>query len=363
MKKLIAVICAVLCLCFAGTTAFAESEPDPNVYTIEDADLSFTFAPDGDWYILTRDNLDGNDYITDYEQDVEDTLSMLEESSIYFDAFDYDITCELIVSSVSVGYIRNMDILHSVDMDKVVDMILGTEELEESGMEISNCRLETLGEQEYLCFDFSYDMDGETFYGCQYTTVINGQLTNFMLTSYMGEEPDAEMTELIEGVVSSVEYNGVSDTVFMLFSLIPAVLIIGVIVLIVVLAVRSSKKKRERQAAQAAAYGVYPSTPPMTGQPYQPYGQQTGAPTAPPMNNQPYPPYGQQTPPTYGQPYQPYAPQTPAQPAQPEDADAADKGSAEYQAEAAQHRDHCCACGAPLKPGDIFCNQCGMRNN
>ena len=39
MKKLIAAACAVLCLCFAGTTALAQGEPRNN-YTIEEANLS-----------------------------------------------------------------------------------------------------------------------------------------------------------------------------------------------------------------------------------------------------------------------------------------------------------------------------------
>ena len=84
MKKLIAAACAFLCLCFAGATVFAQDELSPNTYTVGDADLSFFFQPEGEWYVLTRDNLENNDFVTDYEQDADDLLSNMEENNIYF---------------------------------------------------------------------------------------------------------------------------------------------------------------------------------------------------------------------------------------------------------------------------------------
>ena len=81
-KKLIAAACAVLCLCFAGTTALAQGEPRNN-YTIEEANLSFTFSQD-DWYVLTRDNLENNDFVIDYDQDADELLEILVKGAIFW---------------------------------------------------------------------------------------------------------------------------------------------------------------------------------------------------------------------------------------------------------------------------------------
>lgn len=359
MKKLIAAACAFLCLCFAGATVFAQDELSPNTYTVGDADLSFFFQPEGEWYVLTRDNLENNDFVTDYEQDADDLLNNMEENNIYFDAFDHDITCELIISSMHVGYPRSMQSLHNMDLDDIVDQMLGMDELQDAGVTMHDYQLETVGGQEYLRLEFSRgDADG-TFYGRQYTTVINGYITNFTLTAYTGEEVDSAMEAMMTELLTSVQYTGAPEWLFLL---IPGVILLAAIFIVVLLLVRSSKKKRERQAAMAAMYGTgVPYAPPMAGQPYpqypsQPFSQQNGVPTAPPVNHQPYPQY---------QPFsqQPTAPQAPVQTDENEPVDVRMQESAEQQGEDQQHQGHCCACGAPLKPGSHFCEQCGMRND
>ncbi|MDD6174706.1 MAG: hypothetical protein PUC59_02950 [Firmicutes bacterium] len=361
MKKLIAAVCAALCLCFAGTAALAEDSAQ-NTYTIEDAELSFTFAPEGDWYVLMRDNLEDNDFLFDYGQDADDLLSSLESGNIYFDAFDYDITCELVISSVYVGYPRSMKTLHSMDLDEIVDQMLGLEDLQDAGVRMNDYRLETVGGQEYLRLDFTRNADMETVYGRQYTTVVGGRIFNFTMTSYTGDELDSAMKVVLSDVLLSVQYTGGADWVAVA---VVAAIFAVLVVLIVLLAVRHSKKKRERQAAVSALYGGVPPMAPY-GQPAQPYAPQPGVPSAPPMApyGQPAQPYAPQpgvpsAPPMapYGQPAQPYAPQQNVPPAP------AAERSAEQQGEAEEHSGHCCACGSPLKPGSHFCDQCGMRND
>ena len=354
MKRLVATACAVLCLCFAGTTALAQSGTQGD-YIIEEADLSFTFAQD-DWYVLTRDNLENNDFVVDYDQDADELLSNMESNNIYFDAFDRDITCELVISTAHVGYPRSMKTLHNMDLDEIVDQMLGLDELKNAGVQMNHYQLEMVGDQEYLRLDFTRNSDGGTLYGRQYTTVVGGHLTNFTLTSYTGGDLDGTMESVLTGLLVSVKYNGTPD--WAIFAAVAAVFAV-LIVVVVLLAVRHSKKKRERQAAVAAIYGGVPPMP--YGQRTPPYVPQPGVPAAPPMT------YGQQAPPyapqpgvpaappmTYGQQMPPYAPRQ-SQPAA--------QISAEQRSEAEEHSGHCCACGAPLKPGSHFCEQCGMRND
>ena len=348
MKKLIAAACAVLCLCFAGTTALAQGEPRNN-YTIEEANLSFTFSQD-DWYVLTRDNLENNDFVIDYDQDADELLDNMESSDIYFDAFDRDITCELTVANIYIGYPRSMKTLYSMDLDEIVDQMLDLDELKSAGVQMSDYRIEQVGGQEYLRLDFSRNSDGGVLYGRQYTTIVAGRMTNFTLTSYTGSSIDSAMEEILTDLLVSVKYDGAADWVIL--AAIAAVF--AILIVVIVLLIRHSRKKR----AAAAMYG---SVPPMVyGQQMPPYAPQPGVPAAPPMAyGQQVPPYAPQPgvpaapPAAYGQQVSPYAPQPISQVPQ---------VSAEQQNEAEEHSGHCCACGAPLRPGSHFCEQCGMRN-
>lgn len=350
MKKWIAAMCAVLCLCFAGTTVLAQSTDSPDTYTIETANINFTFSPDGDWYILTRDNLEGNDFVTDYDQDSASLLANMQDNNIYFDAFDRNISCELVISSASSIYPRTMRDLHRMNLDDMVDQMLDLDDLKDAGVQMKDYALETVGDREYLRLDFTRNSSGQTFFVRQYNTVISGHVTSFTMTSYSGEALDGAMTAVLTDVLFTVQYTGAPEW---LPTLLAVAIFVVLIAAIVLLAVHFSKKKRQRQAAVTAIYGA-PVMQPMAGQAYQPprvpYGELNSAPSAPPMvGQQPY------------QPYAPYGQQNGVPTADPSDASA--KGSAEMQSEANEHRDHCCACGAPLKPGSHFCEQCGMRND
>lgn len=330
MKRFLAAVCAVLCLGLWVLSASAEPDA-PGSYTIEESQFSFTFAPEQGWYVLTQDNLEGNRFFDDFEADADEVLAGMQEGNIFLDALYEDCSHELIVSTVHLGFPRSMDFITSESVDKEFDRLFDRDELKANGMTVLDYDLETVGAEKYLVLDFSQESDGDLLYGRQYSTVTNGYLTNFTMISYTGEAPTEAMKAVAKKTVSTAVCTAATDlTVIAVIAGVFLLIVVAAVVIIIVCIKR--KRRPAAHYASASPYGqpYAPSAPPMN-----PYAQ-PGTPSAPPMN-----PYAQQ----------PYFPQqgVPAQ------------QSTEQRREAQEHSDHCCACGAPLKPDDLFCNRCGMR--
>ena len=123
VKSVISLLLAAVLLC-GNTLAVGET------YSFEEFDFEVT-APEGDFYILTRDMAPEDPTLMDVGMTAEQVKEILEPANIYLDALYYDASYELVVTVLEgedFEAVFNYDLLSKLQRDAATSA--GTRELE-----------------------------------------------------------------------------------------------------------------------------------------------------------------------------------------------------------------------------------------
>ena len=157
---------------------------------VPSADMSFTLA--NDWYVFTRDNLEGNTDLENLEITVEDMQDYLLEYDLYVDAFteDYDF----FVYKTATEKVGSLPDYYDFELEEFATSIMNT-----------------YGADSYEIYDNDYkyiriEYFESDYYVIDYFTIIDNQYYILSIQKLDEEFSDSER-KMMQDIVDSVQFD------------------------------------------------------------------------------------------------------------------------------------------------------------
>ena len=201
MKK-ISMFLIVVLLFGLTMSAYADNYAE---YYIEEGEMSIEVP--ADLIILTRKTTADDPVVTQYGIDLSAIQSFFVENSIYLDAFDGNVTSEIIVTIAPSE--------SELDFSKASDMVLKKlaesvqSDYEDEGIHVENYSVYKQRETKFVVQEGYVDPVDEQHYMKQYITSVNGKSIAVAMNSYTGPLSDAQK-ETIKHVVDSIHFDFIS---------------------------------------------------------------------------------------------------------------------------------------------------------
>lgn len=195
MKRFLAtflLFCSISCM--LPVPAFATS----NSYMLEDLGMSIELSPEH--VVFTRDVKSNDPNLSIYGLTKDKLYSFMLEQNIYLNAWDEDISYEIIVTMVESPFED-----YNLFSDTTLNGFASALETEYAGIGITLMRSEIYQHRQakFIKIYLSQPNNGETAYGLQYNTVYNGKTINITLQSYSGKI-DQDKEAIIQNIVDTV---------------------------------------------------------------------------------------------------------------------------------------------------------------
>ena len=198
MKRIFEVLlsfCLVFCL--LSSYAFAAN----TIYELDELGMSVELP--SDHIVFTRDIKSNDPNLNAYGLTKDGLLSLMQERSIYLNAWDEDINYEIIITMMD-SPIEDYNLLS----DTMLATVVSSFETEYAGVGITFIRSDIYqhSQAKFAKIYISQPNNGETAYGLQYNTVYEGKAINITLQSYSGKI-DSSKEAILKKVVDSVHFD------------------------------------------------------------------------------------------------------------------------------------------------------------
>ena len=202
MKKISMVLIIVL-LFGLVISASADSYTE---YYLDECGMSIEVP--ADLIILTRKTTADDPVVAQYGIDISAIQSFFVENDIYLDAFDGNVTSEIIISTSPA----ESDLEFSKASDMVLKKIAQSvqPDYEDEGIHVENYSVYKQKETKFVVQEGYVDPIDEQHYMKMYITVVNGKSIGIAMNSYTGPLSDAQK-ETIKHVVDSANFDSISS--------------------------------------------------------------------------------------------------------------------------------------------------------
>lgn len=198
MKRIFKGVLLFICLCICTTAAYASGSKELEVYDGLDMKISIPT----ELVAFTRDIDPDDPNLSAYGLTGEGLLALMEDSSIYLDAWDADYTYEIVVTVLD-SPVDSYQKLSDVSLQAVALAVKA--EYEQMGITLLDSQIYQNDQMKYLQFWISQPKGDSTMYSLQYNTVYEGKVINITLHALQGEI-GAMQESLILDVVESVSF-------------------------------------------------------------------------------------------------------------------------------------------------------------
>ena len=198
MKRIFKGVLLFICLCICTTAAYASGSKELEVYDGLDMKISIPT----ELVAFTRDIDPDDPNLSAYGLTGEGLLALMEDSSIYLDAWDADYTYEIVVTVLD-SPVDSYQKLSDVSLQAVALAVKA--EYEQMGITLLDSQIYQNDQMKYLQFWISQPQGDSTMYSLQYNTVYEGKVINITLHALQGEI-GAMQESLILDVVESVSF-------------------------------------------------------------------------------------------------------------------------------------------------------------
>lgn len=198
MKRILTtllIFCFVLCL--LPVSAFAAT----GTYDLDELGMSIELP--SDHVVFTRD-IEANDpNLSAYGLTKDGLSSLMQERSIYLNAWDEDINYEIIVTMLDSPFED-----YNQFSDTSLSAFVSALDTEYAGLGITMIRSEFYqhSQAKFAKIYISQPNNGETAYGLQYHTVYDGKAINITLQSYSGKI-DSSKEAILKKIVDTVHFD------------------------------------------------------------------------------------------------------------------------------------------------------------
>lgn len=198
MKRIITtllIFCFVLCL--LPVSAFAAT----GTYDLDELGMSIELP--SDHIVFTRDIKANDPNLSAYGLTKDGLSSLMQERSIYLNAWDEDINYEIIITMMD-SPLADYNLLSDTTLAAVVSSF----ETEYAGAGITFIRSDIYqhSQAKFAKIYISQPNNGETAYGLQYNTVYNDKAINITMQSYSGKI-DSNKESILKKIVDTVHFD------------------------------------------------------------------------------------------------------------------------------------------------------------
>lgn len=198
MKRILTtllIFCFVLCL--LPVSAFAST----GTYDLDELGMSIELP--SDHVVFTRDIKANDPNLSAYGLTKDGLSSLMQERSIYLNAWDEDINYEIIITMMD-SPLADYNLLSDTTLAAVVSSF----ETEYAGAGITFIRSDIYqhSQAKFAKIYISQPNNGETAYGLQYNTVYNDKAINITMQSYSGKI-DSNKESILKKIVDTVHFD------------------------------------------------------------------------------------------------------------------------------------------------------------
>ena len=171
-------------------------------------DLGLSMALPDYYYVLSRDISTSDPVLTLFGMSREECISSLESSNVYLDAFDQDLSTEIVIS-MTENLISDLNLLP----DSTIDLMISTlsETYSGYGATVTETEYYQHKQAKFLVLSVTQDSESGTVYGIQYYTIYDCKAINVVLHSFDGPVTALEK-KLIKTIVDSIEFESAPIT-------------------------------------------------------------------------------------------------------------------------------------------------------
>lgn len=189
------IFCFVLCL--LPVSAFAAT----GTYDLDELGMSIELP--SDHIVFTRDIKANDPNLSAYGLTKDGLSSLMQERSIYLNAWDEDINYEIIITMMD-SPLADYNLLSDTTLAAVVSSF----ETEYAGAGITFIRSDIYqhSQAKFAKIYISQPNNGETAYGLQYNTVYNDKAINITMQSYSGKI-DSNKESILKKIVDTVHFD------------------------------------------------------------------------------------------------------------------------------------------------------------
>lgn len=198
VKRVYAFLLSFIIIAFLPAECFADNTVKRYL-----PDLGMSIETPGDYYILSRDISSSDPALSFFGFSKSDCISFLEESSIYLDAVDPDVTTEIVVT-MTENVLSDMNMLPDTTIDALLSSL--SDVYSNIGISVTNMEYYQHKQAKFVVLDINQESDTGTIYGVQYYTIYNYKAINVTLHSYDGRVSSSDKS-LARSVVDSVVFD------------------------------------------------------------------------------------------------------------------------------------------------------------
>lgn len=198
MKRILSVFLSFcLAVCLLTISAFATG----NTYELDELGMSIELPPD--YIVFTRDIKANDPNLSAYGLTKDGLSSLMQERSIYLNAWDEDINYEIIVTMLDSPFED-----YNQFSDTSLSAFVSALDTEYAGLGITMIRSDIYqhSQAKFAKIYISQPNNGGIAYGLQYNTVYDGQAINITLQSYSGKI-DSSKEAVLKNIVDSVHFD------------------------------------------------------------------------------------------------------------------------------------------------------------
>lgn len=188
-------ICLVFCL--LPSHAFAAN----TIYELDELGMSIELP--SDHVVFTRDIKANDPNLSAYGLTKDEMSSLMLERSIYLNAWDEDVSYEIIVTMID-SPLEDFNQFSDTSLNQFA-LALKTE-YASMGITFIRSDLYQHSQAKFAKIYISQPNNGDTAYGLQYYTVYNGKAINITLQSYSGEI-DSSREAIIQNIVDTIHFD------------------------------------------------------------------------------------------------------------------------------------------------------------
>lgn len=198
VKRVCAFLLSFIIIAFLPAECFADNTVKRYL-----PDLGMSIETPGDYYILSRDISSSDPALSFFGFSKSDCISFLEESSIYLDAVDPDVTTEIVVT-MTENVLSDMNMLPDTTIDALLSSL--SDVYSNIGISVTNMEYYQHKQAKFVVLDINQESDTGTIYGVQYYTIYDYKAINVTLHSYDGRVSSSDKS-LARSVVDSVVFD------------------------------------------------------------------------------------------------------------------------------------------------------------
>ncbi len=188
MKKVYSFILMLVLVVSLTATAFAASGK-----TYKLGDLGMSIEIPSDYVVFTRDTPDDDPNLAAYKLSKKDLSDVMKANNIYLNAWDKDVTSEIVVTMVDSSF-QDFNLLSDSMLTKMVSSI--ESQYADNGVSIEKYEIYQADQAKFLKLYIQQTDDGDAIPGLQYCTVYDNKSINITLHSYSGKISAADETAL-----------------------------------------------------------------------------------------------------------------------------------------------------------------------